>query len=221
MARAGRLSFVRYRSCGKTSAGKARSFELEKESRRIYATASVGGDLLERVRTVPVLGYVIRMFPQVSETFIANEILSLERLGIPLKVYSYRKPSEEVLHECVRQIKTPIIYLPAPARFCHLWCQRTSQRPTRSPRATAPPSATFCAPLSTNGQLSHGSAFYKLATCRSSSGKTESIVCTRILRTALPTSLCWRQCSRAFRSASLHMRATSTTMRVRSCCARR
>ena len=63
---------------------------------------------------VPVLGYVIRMFPQVSETFIANEILSLERLGIPLRIYSYRRPQEHVTHECVRLIQSPVTYLPDP-----------------------------------------------------------------------------------------------------------
>src|SRR5437867_5379585 len=60
------------------------------------------------------LGYVLRMFPQISETFIANEILELERLGFHIHVYSYRKPREKVSHECVRQIRAPIDYLPDP-----------------------------------------------------------------------------------------------------------
>ncbi len=63
---------------------------------------------------VPVLGYVIRMFPQVSETFIANEILSLERLGVSLRIYSYRRPRERVTHECVRLIQSPVTYLSDP-----------------------------------------------------------------------------------------------------------
>jgi glycosyltransferase involved in cell wall biosynthesis len=62
----------------------------------------------------PVIGYVIRMFPQLSETFIANEILELGKLGVPLQVYSYRRPRAPVLHECVRLIKAPITYLPDP-----------------------------------------------------------------------------------------------------------
>jgi len=60
------------------------------------------------------VAYVIRMFPQLSETFVANEILSLERLGMPLEIFSYRRPSSPVPHECVRQIKAPITYLPDP-----------------------------------------------------------------------------------------------------------
>jgi glycosyltransferase involved in cell wall biosynthesis len=62
----------------------------------------------------PVLGYVLRMFPQLSETFIANEILELERQGVRLRLFSYRRPRAEVEHECVRDIREPIEYLPDP-----------------------------------------------------------------------------------------------------------
>jgi len=60
------------------------------------------------------LGYIIRMFPQTSETFIANEILELERLGLPMRIFSYRQPSERVRHDCVRLIQTPVEYLVDP-----------------------------------------------------------------------------------------------------------
>lgn len=63
---------------------------------------------------MPAVGYVIRMFPQLSETFIANEILGLERLGMPLRIFSYREPRAPVGHECVREIRSPITYLPDP-----------------------------------------------------------------------------------------------------------
>ena len=62
----------------------------------------------------PPVGYVLRMFPQASETFVANEVLELERLGLPVRLYSYRRPQETVRHECVRQIQSPITYLPDP-----------------------------------------------------------------------------------------------------------
>jgi glycosyltransferase involved in cell wall biosynthesis len=58
--------------------------------------------------------YVIRMFPQTSETFIANEILRIERLGLPLKIYSARRPIEDVQHEVVRAVTSPVGYLPDP-----------------------------------------------------------------------------------------------------------
>ena len=60
------------------------------------------------------LGYIIRMFPQTSETFIANEILGLERSGVPLRIFSYRKPIEKVRHDCVRLIQSRVEYLTDP-----------------------------------------------------------------------------------------------------------
>jgi len=60
------------------------------------------------------LGYIIRMFPQTSETFIANEILGLERLDMPVRIFSYRKPTDGVRHECVRLIQRPVEYLTDP-----------------------------------------------------------------------------------------------------------
>src|ERR1043165_6153574 len=36
----------------------------------------------------PKIGYVLKRFPRLSETFILNEILELERLGSPLQIYS-------------------------------------------------------------------------------------------------------------------------------------
>jgi len=62
------------------------------------------------------VGYVMRMFPQLSQTFVANEVLELERLGLPIHIFSYRRPSEDVPHECVRLITSPCSYLPDPLR---------------------------------------------------------------------------------------------------------
>jgi len=68
----------------------------------------------------PVVGYMVRMFPQLSETFIANEVLELERLGVQIRVYSYRRPRAVVPHECVRLIRAPVTYLPDPL-YRHPW----------------------------------------------------------------------------------------------------
>jgi glycosyltransferase involved in cell wall biosynthesis len=62
----------------------------------------------------PELAYLLRMFPQISETFIANEVLRLEEVGLPLRLFSYRRPREQVNHECVRRVQTPIEYLVDP-----------------------------------------------------------------------------------------------------------
>lgn len=62
----------------------------------------------------PAVGYVIRMFPQLSETFVANEILEVERRGLELRIFSYRRPLEAVPHEVVGRIRSTVFYLPDP-----------------------------------------------------------------------------------------------------------
>ena len=58
------------------------------------------------------VGYVVRMFPQTSETFIANEILQLEKLGFRIRVFSLLRPSEGTIrHQCVRSIRAPVHYV--------------------------------------------------------------------------------------------------------------
>jgi len=65
-------------------------------------------------RSEASFAYLIRMFPQTSETFVANEILHQERLGLSLKVYSCRRPVDRVTHAVVRLIQSPVHYLPDP-----------------------------------------------------------------------------------------------------------
>ena len=42
----------------------------------------------------PVLGMVLKGYPRISETFISREILLLESLGIPIRIFSLRQPRE-------------------------------------------------------------------------------------------------------------------------------
>lgn len=60
----------------------------------------------------PVLGLILKGYPRISETFISNEILLLERLGFKLHILSLRHPRESFSHESIRQIKAPVDYLP-------------------------------------------------------------------------------------------------------------
>src|SRR5437867_3590307 len=63
------------------------------------------------------IGYVLKRFPRLSETFILNELLALERLGVELRIYSLIDVSVEEQglprHKLVEQLKSEVIYLPA------------------------------------------------------------------------------------------------------------
>jgi glycosyltransferase involved in cell wall biosynthesis len=58
------------------------------------------------------LGYILKGYPRISETFISNEILLLEQLGYRLHLFPMRHPREDFCHDSVKQIKARVDYLP-------------------------------------------------------------------------------------------------------------
>jgi len=70
----------------------------------------------------PVLGYVLKGYPRISETFISNEILLLEKMGFELHLFPMRRPRENFSHASVKKIKARVDYLPTElfADFCRL-----------------------------------------------------------------------------------------------------
>ena len=55
---------------------------------------------------------VVKGYPRLSETFIAQEILGLERRGIRQIIVSLRHPSDDFRHDLHREIRSEILYLP-------------------------------------------------------------------------------------------------------------
>src|SRR5437870_6302220 len=63
--------------------------------------------------TRPVsVGYIVKMFPRLSETFILNEILELERQGLALRIFSLKRPNQTEAQMADRGVGASIIYLP-------------------------------------------------------------------------------------------------------------
>ncbi len=65
-------------------------------------------------------------YPRLSETFIAQEIHALQQRGLPLRLYSLRRPTEAAIHPIHREITAPVTYLPEylhtqPARVLAAW----------------------------------------------------------------------------------------------------
>jgi glycosyltransferase involved in cell wall biosynthesis len=58
------------------------------------------------------VGYVCRKFPVLSETFILNEILALEALGMPVQIFSLLPPRDPRIHEGVVRLKASIHHVP-------------------------------------------------------------------------------------------------------------
>ncbi len=71
-----------------------------------------------RIHTAPAavkhgaVAYVMNGFPRLSETFITHEIYQLERLGLPLRLFSVKRELEDKVHPIVAAIRAPLTYLP-------------------------------------------------------------------------------------------------------------
>ena len=77
------------------------------------------------------LGYLVKAFPRISETFIINEILQLERQGFHLQIYAMNRPSDSKRHRLVDEVTSPMTCLPEslfralPSVMAdHLWALR-------------------------------------------------------------------------------------------------
>ena len=58
------------------------------------------------------VAFVLKGYPRLSETFIAQEISALERLGLEILIVSLRHPTDRAIHPIHRQISAALLYLP-------------------------------------------------------------------------------------------------------------
>lgn len=59
------------------------------------------------------VGYVLKRFPRLSETFILNELLQLERMGVEVEIFSLLRPPQEPHHAMLKELRAPVTYLPS------------------------------------------------------------------------------------------------------------
>jgi glycosyltransferase involved in cell wall biosynthesis len=69
----------------------------------------------KRQRRYPASGgpvaYILRSYPRLSQTFVLNEILALERLGMEMQIFSITDPREPVVQDEVLDVRAPVHYL--------------------------------------------------------------------------------------------------------------
>lgn len=58
------------------------------------------------------IAVIVKGYPRLSETFIAQEILGLERRGLKLVIVSLRHPTDPGTHPIHDEIQAPVLYLP-------------------------------------------------------------------------------------------------------------
>ncbi|PYY05461.1 MAG: colanic acid biosynthesis glycosyltransferase WcaL, partial [Acidobacteria bacterium] len=57
------------------------------------------------------VGYVVSGWPRLSETFILNEVIAVERRGARLRIFSVKDPNDEPVHARVAQVRARVTYL--------------------------------------------------------------------------------------------------------------
>jgi len=58
------------------------------------------------------VAFVLKGYPRLSETFVAQEILALERRGLEILIVSLRHPTDRTTHPVHRLIDAELLYLP-------------------------------------------------------------------------------------------------------------
>ena len=79
------------------------------------------------------VAFLLKGYPRLSETFIAQEIAALEARGFALIIVSLRRPTDRLVHPVHRAIRASVLYLPEylyqePVRVWRGW--RSAQRRT-------------------------------------------------------------------------------------------
>ena len=60
----------------------------------------------------PRLAVAVKGWPRLSETFIAQELVALERAGIDFAIWSLRHPTDTKTHPLHDQLRARVHYLP-------------------------------------------------------------------------------------------------------------
>lgn len=66
------------------------------------------------------VGYVLRKFPVLSETFVLGELLALEGEGVPIHVFSLMRPNDPRFHDDLPKLRARVAYVPELANLAKL-----------------------------------------------------------------------------------------------------
>jgi glycosyltransferase involved in cell wall biosynthesis len=68
------------------------------------------------------IGYVVKMYPRFSETFIVTELLAMQAVGVDCEIFSLRAPVDSRFHASLAQVTAPVSYLRSEGlRAADLW----------------------------------------------------------------------------------------------------
>ncbi|MPV37420.1 glycosyltransferase family 4 protein [Georgenia subflava] len=69
----------------------------------------------------PRIGYVLKMYPRFSETFVVSEIIAREARGADIEIFSLRPPVDPRFHDTLARVQAPVTYVPRARKAEELW----------------------------------------------------------------------------------------------------
>ena len=63
------------------------------------------------VPAAPHVAYLVRSWPRLTQTYVLDEVLGLERLGLRLHIFALVRPDETLVQPEVRSVRAPVSYL--------------------------------------------------------------------------------------------------------------
>ena len=88
---------------------------------------------MRQAATNQPIGYLLKRYPRLSETFILNEMRALERLGTKLHIFSLLRPEESLVHRAASDLRAQVTYFPQSwgakvnaVFLAHAWIAATS-----------------------------------------------------------------------------------------------
>lgn len=72
------------------------------------------------------IGYVLKVYPRFSETFVVTEILAREAHGEDLRIYALRPTTDARFHPEIARVRARVSWVPRPVKPTETWLQITS-----------------------------------------------------------------------------------------------
>lgn len=67
------------------------------------------------------VGYVLKVYPRFSETFVVTEVLAREAAGEDLSIYALRPTTDARFHPEIARVQAPVTHLPKPVKLSESW----------------------------------------------------------------------------------------------------
>ena len=72
------------------------------------------------------IGYVLKVYPRFSETFVVTEMLARQDLGQDQRIYALRPTTDTRFHPEIAYVEAPVSWVPRPRKASEMWNILTS-----------------------------------------------------------------------------------------------